>query len=458
MQEQELFQGYELKNWDFNPRIYKILAVSALFNVFALLIVAQTNLLTTKGCDSPLVGGVCQVLDTLVVSGTALTTDTQMIDDPDAVSELGDAEIIWFDRTGDEDFKYPEGYFALSNPQDMTIPLEIPGAPNAFPIIPGSIPTPVPGGTTDLMSTPQQLPPSNPNAVTGGLPTSPFTIEGSPTNNPSINPTQPRTSRKNRILPYRTPKNNPTLSNDSPKTLDLGDNTAKTEKDPNKEIKNPTAPVDGVVINKAPLKAFAADVKTKVDKKEVDLSQNFKVVTEGVIDKENKLVINTDKKTKKPIFLAEGNEQMVQVVTTAIAAVGNSGWLGHLRSQGIDKINFTVVQDNDNLQVIIVSDLPSPERANTVTSGLNGAIQAAFLADKNGWKKLGEDEKVLLSSAKVVVNPENAKQFVLNFVLPKQAAQDMITRKLNEPQEDPTAPKKNGNTGQIRDDRQSAAK
>ena len=61
MQEQELFQSYEVKNWDFNPRVYKILAVSAIFNVLALFIVGQTNLLTTKGCDSPLVGGVCRL-------------------------------------------------------------------------------------------------------------------------------------------------------------------------------------------------------------------------------------------------------------------------------------------------------------------------------------------------------------------------------------------------------------
>ena len=44
MQEQELFNNYELRNWDFSPRIYKILAASAIFNVLALLIFAQTNM------------------------------------------------------------------------------------------------------------------------------------------------------------------------------------------------------------------------------------------------------------------------------------------------------------------------------------------------------------------------------------------------------------------------------
>jgi hypothetical protein len=453
MQEQELFQSYEVKNWDFSPRIYKILAVSAIFNILALFIIGQTNLLTTKGCDSPLVGGVCQVLDTLYVGGTALATDTRTIDDPDSVTDLGDAEIIWVDRTGDEDFKYPEGYFALSNPE-LQFPQEIPNADGSFPTTIPGIPNPIPGGggTADLLSKPQELPQPNNNAVSGNLPSSPFTIDENPTVTRGKTP---------RVRYPKVPKNNPTLNNNSPNTLDpLGNTTANTQtKDPNKQVKNPDEDkVEEVVINKAPLKTLAADVKTKVLNKEVDLSQNFKVVADGVIDKDGKLLINTDKKTKKPIFIAEGDEKMVELVTGAIAAVGNSGWLGHLRTQGVDKIKFTVVQDNDNLQVIITSDLATPERANTVSGGLNGVIQTAFLADKNNIRKLGEDERVLLTNAKVSVNPTNTKQFVLNFVLPKQTAQEMITRKLNEPQENPAGPKQNVNTGQIKENKQNTAK
>jgi hypothetical protein len=448
MQEQELFQSYEVKNWDFSPRIYKILAVSAIFNILALFIVGQTNLLTTKGCDSPLVGGVCQVLDTLYVSGTVLTTDNRYVDGDYEKTDLEGAEIIWVDRTGDDDFKYPEGYFALSNPE-MMIPQEISSADGSFPTnIPG-IPNPTTGGggTTDLLSKAPELPQNNPNAVNGNLPTSPFTIDDNPTISRGKTP---------RVKYPRVPKNNPTLNNDSPKTLDP---LATADKDPNKTVKDPAEnKIEEVVINKAPLKTFAADVKTKVLKKEVDLSQNFKVIANGVINKDGKLVINLDKKTKKPVLIAEGNEQMVEVAATAIAAIGDSGWLGYLRNQDIEKINFTVVQDNDNLQVIITSDLTTPERANTVTSGLNGVIQAAFFADKNNIKKLGEDEKVLLSNAKVLVNPDNKKQFVLNFVLPKQTAQEMITRKLNEPVENPAEPKQNGNTGQIKGNKQITAK
>ena len=47
--EGDLFNNYEIKNWDLGPRIFKIICISALANAFALLIVAQTSVLTMKG-------------------------------------------------------------------------------------------------------------------------------------------------------------------------------------------------------------------------------------------------------------------------------------------------------------------------------------------------------------------------------------------------------------------------
>ena len=441
MQEQELFEGYEIKNWNFNSRIYKILAISAIFNILALLFVAQTNLLTTKGCDSPLVGGVCQVLDALYVGGTVLATDRGYVDGDYEKTELQNAEIIWVDRTGDEDFKYPEGYFALSNPELM-IPTEIPtDAP-----FPDSLNPPT-GGTTNLMNEPQVLPTPNDNAVVGKLPDSPLGFD---------NPTRPN---QNNRFPTRRGQRFPKINDKSPDKLP--DLTETAEKDPNKEIKNPPDnKVEEIVINKKPMKDFASVVKTKYDNKQIDLSQNFKVVAEGVLTKDGKLDTTEDKKTKlkkSRVTETEGNKEMTDIVTQAIAAIGDSGWLGYLRTQGIEKINFTVVQDDDNLQVIITSDLPTPERANTVTKGVGTAISLALSLDNSNMKKLGEDEKVLLSSAKATQNPTNAKQFVLNFLIPKTTALEMIKRKLNEPQ-DPAEPKENGNTGQIKETRQNAAK
>ena len=434
MQEQELFQSYEVKNWNFSNRIYKILAFSAVFNILALLIIGQTNLLTTKGCDSPLVGKVCQVIDTLYVSGKILTTDSTYVSDPYTPTELTENDEITFVNVADKLY-YPEGYFGLSNPElaQLNPDESFPTNTDGFQDIPG-IPNPTTGGG-GLMNQKQELPPANSGGIIGDLPTSPYgTVNG---NNPTTKfPKNQKVNRqKNPTIPGNvSPNKLPTFK--KPDITADKDNTDKENKDPNQTpVKNETVP--GVVINKIPLKKLASDFKAKVEKKEVDLTQNFTVVADGVLTKEGTLDVTIDKKTKQPksrILKSEGNAQMIEVAKQAIEAIGDSGWLGYLRAQGIEKINFTVVQDNDNLQVIITSDLATPERANTVSSGIGGVISAALLLDKNGIKKLGEDEKVLLSNAKTAVNPANTKQFVLNFVLPKATAQEMITRKLNEPE------------------------
>jgi len=62
-QEGDLFYNYERTNWDIGPRIYKILAFSAVLNLAVLGFIAQSDVLTRRGCDSPWVGRVCQVLD-----------------------------------------------------------------------------------------------------------------------------------------------------------------------------------------------------------------------------------------------------------------------------------------------------------------------------------------------------------------------------------------------------------
>ncbi len=451
MQEQELFQGYEVKNWDFSPRLYKILVFSAIFNVLAIFVLGQTNLLTMKGCDSPLVGGVCQVLDTLYVGGTALAANKEYVNEPYEKTELPSAdEIVWI-PVRDEPFKYPEGYPGSWNASAVMPPQEIPGD-GTFPNIPG-IPNPTTSGA-DLMSSPAVLPPDNPNAVKN-MPSSPYSFE---------NPTIPKQGKTPRIKTPKPQKNqtNPTINQNSPTTLDnLGVNNPTTSNTDPKTKTPADDKVSEIVINKKPMQDFAVVVRTKYDKKEVDLTQNFKVVAVGFLTKAGNLDTTLDKNKlpKSRVTIKEGNPEMILIAEQAIAAIGDSGWLGYLRNQGVEKINFTVVQDNDNLQVIITSDLATPERANTVSSGFGGVISGALLLDKNGFKKLGDDEKVLLTNAKVSINPQNNRQFVLNFVLPKQQAQEMITRKLKEPKEEkPTEQKPNGNNAQVRTSNQNAGK
>src|SRR5438270_5091987 len=78
--EHDLFSDYEIKSWVLTPRIYKILGLSLLLNILAIIIVAQGSLLTRKGCDSPFVGSVCQVLDTVYVGSLLFGTEREYVD------------------------------------------------------------------------------------------------------------------------------------------------------------------------------------------------------------------------------------------------------------------------------------------------------------------------------------------------------------------------------------------
>src|SRR5688572_27325348 len=76
----DLFYNYEIRNWNWTPRLYQILAVSAIVNILGLFTIAQTNLLTMRGCQSPFVGRVCDVLDTVYVGAMVFGTERDYVD------------------------------------------------------------------------------------------------------------------------------------------------------------------------------------------------------------------------------------------------------------------------------------------------------------------------------------------------------------------------------------------
>src|SRR6478672_2951044 len=117
LHEGDLFYHYELPNWRPGPRIYKILGISAVANLLIFFVFTATPILTMKGCDSPLVGSVCQVLDTLYVGSTLLGTDRNYVDAVYDKTKIGDADITFVDVSGDTPpLDYPEGYFQIANP------------------------------------------------------------------------------------------------------------------------------------------------------------------------------------------------------------------------------------------------------------------------------------------------------------------------------------------------------
>ncbi|MDQ3322640.1 MAG: hypothetical protein M3525_09480 [Acidobacteriota bacterium] len=443
-QEKEIFEGYEIKTWNFSPRIYKILGASAALNLFAVLVLGQTNLLTVKGCESPFVSSVCQVLDAVYAGSALLGTDSEFVSKEYQKTELEDADITYIDVSSDTPpLNYPEGYFALANPEQFAMPQDPMAAINdgfggsSF----GDFPTyqaPPAIGSSDLLATQPNLPPVNDNPIIGDLPSS---INSAPP--PSYSYTPPRTRKTPRI---RIPKQ-PRIPNESPKDLpDFGgaetaENTGGKAKDetkpeaPKEEIKSEK--VAGVEINKKPFEDLGDALNDKLEKKQIDLTKPFFVVLDATITADGKF----DPKKSK-FSRAEGDKEMSDIAKLALEAVGNSGILGHLKNNGIDRVSITLVQDNEKISAIILSDQKTPEKARTTASGFNTLLSALILADNNGFTKLDDNSKTLVNNSKVT---SDGKNFVLNFAIPKQMGQDLIDQSLKQRAEKKNNPASNGN-------------
>jgi hypothetical protein len=453
-----LFQDYEIKNWDYSPHIYKFLGAAAIFNLLTLLVMGQTDMLTTRGCDSPMVSRVCQVIDTIYVGSTLLGTDSDFESRDYVKSELEDAEITYVNLTGaDEPLNYPAGYFALANPNDDFSTMQ--NLDGGFPITESGIPgipmnpTIITGGT-DLLAQPQVTPTPNNNAVQGNIPTSPFSYGDNPI---GINPVpMPSTTTKNRIRQPRRPK----VIKGSPSTLPpLNDEATGENKNPKeKKDESKTPPLESEAVtdfkpNKKPLEDFADGILAERSKKDskLDLTKPFTVKMTGELDKDGKL--DSKKSRYVPLKSEEqGDAEMVNVAKDAIEAINNSGLFYYLKTLGIDKVDLTLVQNDKQIFAVIKSVQIDENRAKTISSRFNNLMSVAKLTVKE------EELKTLLNSAKV---EQQGKNFILNFNLDKPAAQEMINRKLQEAEAKKKEAEKNNqttNTAQTSNANQTVAK
>lgn len=414
-QETELFKNYELRGWELNPRIYKILAASLIVNIFIVVGLAKANFLTAKSCDTAIMSSVCSVLDALYVGSDILSADSEFVSKDYENTEISENdEIIMVDMTGEyPPLEYPAGYFALANQNDF---MAMPSDPNMLlpqPFDTTGMPNnPTAAPQTDLLNTNPNLPPQNDNVIQGEMPSSPL---GTTT------PSFPK------IKTPRIPKSSKTkpLKNDSPKTLPNtnGETTAENKSNENQKPVESDS-VKEIEINKKPFEDLGDSVNEKLAKNEIDLNKPFTVVLDGALTADGKF---DPKKTR--FVKTSGDEKMVDVAKSALEAIGNSGFLGYLKNSGVEKVNFTLVQDDKQIYAIIVSDQKTPEKASTTASGLNTMLSALVIADKSGLKKLDDNSRILLNNSKVT---SDGKNFVLNFTLPKADAQNLINQTLKE--------------------------
>ncbi len=418
MEEQNILESYEIKNWEFNPRIYKILGLSVIINALMIFGLGQSNLLHSRACDGPLVGKVCQVLDTLYVGSKLFSGDQGYVVKDYRQTHIDDADVVWVDQTGEEPrFTYPEGYFYKEDQETEEFPGEDPvtfnGSENPPNIMPPSNNTPFtisppPSRGGGLIGKRPVLPKRNKKPVSGDLPPELITRDGD----------NATTKKSKNGSPSKLPKlggdnKDNTEKKEEPKKNPLENNTAKTSKS-----------VNDIEINKKPLYDFADEILVKWEKKEVDLSKQFLVRMQGEIAKNGRL------NRKRSQFVDQkGDEEMINVAKRAIESVGDSGWLDYLSRFDVKKVNMVFAQNDAQLLAAVDSSLPTPEKASSVASGLKSAIQLALFAHNNGVKKLKDDEVTLLKAANI---SSKGKLLKINFNLPKQIAQSMIDGRLKE--------------------------
>ena len=422
---EDLFHNYEIRNWNFTPRLYKILAGSAVFNILALLVIGSSGMLTTRGCESPFVGRVCQVLDTVYVGALLFGTESEYADVDYAKTELENADVTFVDVTGvSPPLTYPAGYFQLANPEqqftDVTDPMA--GFPTPGFVAPG-IPSSPP-----LINTPPITPNYNPSPIQGSLP------KDGPLGSSSDNPTIAKNRRRG--------------------GKPLGGSNANVNVDPNAENANtadPTTPNptvaenageakeddNGIFINKRPLKDKSNETLAQMDAGKVKLDKPFRVVISGTLGlaKDGKTVILKNPKAEPADKNFPADPALTKLAQEWVVAVGDAGWYGYLgvldEKKGVGrKVTITVEQTDATFLANLKAEQGTPQRANMVASALSNFMSLGSL-------RASEDQITFLRSTKTTAD---GNFLVVNFTMPKPEVQQMIQRKLAESKEKEAKP------------------
>lgn len=434
--EGELFSKYEIKNWEFSPWIYKILAASAVVHIAMLAFVAQTNVLTMRGCDSPWVGRVCQVVDMTYVGALLFGTPREYADvEYERTTLSPEDEIVYIIETAnDRPLDYPEGYFQIANPvQYEMLRQQAAGGLTGTDQF-GNTTSPfatIPNNNNDILKTPPTLPPSNPNAF-GGSSSSPL-FPGDDSGTSTAGTVKPRTPRDRRNRPSIPDQKKP-----DEQEVAGGTNPPAPQTTPSPNPDEPAPDNNGVMLNKRPLKDRAAETLTKLEQSGLKLDKPFKVVVEGTLGlaKDGKTVVLKD---PKPIAVdpkIPNDPEMVKLAQEWILAVGDSGWLGYLekldlkKKQSSKKVVITIEQNDTDFLASIRSQVTSPNEANTQATSLRNLITIGALAAKDD----------VLTFLKAATTAAEGNDVILNIKFEKPVVQGMIQRKLAESKEPKTEP------------------
>lgn len=401
-QEGDLFRNYEVGRWNYSKRIYQIFAIAAVFNILGIVFLAQTNVLTARGCDSPFVGRVCQVLDTVYIGALLFGTEREYVDVAYERTELADADITFIDVSTPL-FEYPANYFQPPAIDPYAAQLDPMSDFSAYP--PGFTPNPTVGN--DIMNTKPILPKPNPVQDDG-----PDSLFGTVADPPK---TTPGMARKRKFGKGKVPDETVAQATATP--------TPELEETPKVTT---TDPATGYELNKKPFKDLGNYVNDLLAKKQVSLDAPFDLRAKGKLQKDGKL----DAKTFKFEQVATSDAKMAEVVKESIEAINDSGYLQYLELLSGKDFQLEVKQDDTTVNAIVQSELENDSRARSIASALN-LMKGYAINRKKGVNadQNDKDDLMLLDGAKIEAI---GKRVVITFNVPKALAQGLIQRKLQE--------------------------
>ena len=306
----------------------------------------------------------------------SLISDTTFVDKDYTRTEIG--EDVQFVEIGGDKFHYPEGYFAMNQPQAL---------------LAAAAPAP-------------QLISEGP-ALSFGKPEP----SASPVASPSItNSPSPAPSPASSTVAQSSPS--PAAS-----PAKLTPEQAQKELEKTAQQNNLELPKENE-INKKALKDFAIYANNLKNSGELDLNKPFEIVIEAVLDENGKL--KDPKFTKK-----EGDPKLIDLFGRMIGALNDSGFLVYLKPIDKDnpgtKVVFTIKQGETDVLASVESEASSDSSARVLAKGFNAALMIG------AESRAGKDEEILLRNTSA---SPNGKKIVFNFTMPRQAVVDLIKKQL----------------------------
>lgn len=408
LREGDLFYKHEVGRWKFDNRILGIFAGSAVF-IFAFFgVLAQTPILTARGCESPFVGRVCQVLDMTYVAAMIYGTEREYIDAAYDKIDLSEAEVVWIDQTGvPAQLEYPEGYFQIANPEQFAFQQAMLDSTSPYDFNTSGFPPPSPPvqSGSSLIDTPAIAPKKNPKARPKDLPDSPFEL---PDEDATADADANSNKGKTNVDTGKKPDDKQTANT----------NTQKPAETTNGSI-------DGVEINKRPIQDLGNSVNELVAKNELDLQTPFTGSAKGRLTNEGRI----DPKTLK-LQIESPDPDMQKIVQDGILAIDAAGYLQYLKAISGKNFDLLLQQDEENISATVQSEMESETRARSIKSGLDLALSLAKARKQGeGADQNDKDDLILLEGAKIEAI---GKRVVIRFIVPKEVVHPMIQRKLAE--------------------------